>query len=112
MNEEKKNAVEENETSYTPAVRERNMNKSYSTAKTQNEEKKKTTPEEYFRWSIFGIAMVLLFIASFQLYFSMQEVIRTWFEWQYVSLFKSVYNLLIIALCIYIIKLYIFRKQA
>ncbi|MCQ6961767.1 hypothetical protein PV02_00290 [Methanolobus chelungpuianus] len=77
-----------------------------------NEEKKKTTPEEYFRWSVFGIAMLLLFMAAFQLYFSMQEVIRTWFEWQYVSLFKSVYNLVIIVLCIYIIRLYVFRKQA
>ncbi|MDI3540179.1 MAG: hypothetical protein PWR29_1337 [Methanolobus sp.] len=111
MNEENKTIVEESEASDTPAVRGKNTNSGY-TARTQNEEKKKTTPEEYFRWGVFGTTMLLLIIAAFQLYFSMQEVIRTWFEWQYVSLFKSAYNLVIIALCIYIIRLYIFRKQA
>lgn len=111
MSDEDKKVSEDNETSGTPVVQERHMNKGY-TARTQNEEKKKSTPEEYFRWGVFGIAMLLLFIAAFQLYFSMQEVIHTWFEWQYVPLFKSVYNLVIIVLCVYIIRLYIFRKQA
>lgn len=111
MSEESKKVIEENEISDMNAVREKNMNKGY-TAKTINEEKKKTTPEEYFRWGVFGTTMLLLIIAAFQLYFSMQEVINTWFEWQYVSMFRSVYNLLIIVLCIYIIRLYIFRKQA
>ncbi|MDN5308770.1 MAG: hypothetical protein PWP14_164 [Methanolobus sp.] len=111
MSEENMIHSEDNNAFGTAAVNEKNRSKAY-TARTQNEEKKKTTPEEYFRWGVFGTTMVLLFIAAFQLYFSMQEVIRTWFEWQYVSLFKSVYNLVIIVLCIYIIRLYIFRRQA
>lgn len=93
------------------ATVEENMNKGY-TASTGNTEKKKTTPEEYFRWSVFGITMLLLFIAAIQSYFSMEDVIGTWFERQYVPLFRSAYNLVIIVLCVYIIKLFVFRKQA
>ncbi len=103
--------AEENNTFGIPAIPEKKMNNGCNT-KTITEEKKKTAPEEYFRWGIFGITMLLLITAAFQLYFSTQEVIRTWFEWQYVSIFESVYNLVIIVLCIYIIRLYVFRKQA
>ncbi len=111
MSEESTKIVEENVTFGIPAVQERKMNNGH-TARTINEEKKKATPEEYFRWGVFGITVLLLFMAAIEFYFSMQEAIRTWFEWQYVPLFKSVYNLVIMALCIYIIKLYVFRKQA
>jgi hypothetical protein len=111
MSEENTTGVEDNNDLDIPVVQGKSMNKG-PTARTIDEEKKKATPEEYFRWGVFGITMLLLITAAFQLYFSMQETINTWFEWQYVSLFKSVYNLLIIVVCVYVIRLYIFRKQA
>ncbi|MBN2109938.1 MAG: hypothetical protein JW705_02470 [Methanosarcinaceae archaeon] len=95
----------------TSMDQEENMNKGHA-AITGIVGAKKRTPEEYFRWSVFGITVFLIFMATIQLYFSMEDVIRTWFEWQYVSLFRSIYNIVIIVLCIYIIKLFVFRKQA
>ncbi|TGC08939.1 hypothetical protein [Methanolobus halotolerans] len=95
----------------TPPTGEESMNKGY-TASTRNTDQKKTSPEEYFRWAVFGITMLLLFIAAIQFYFSMQEVIGTWLEWQYVPLFKSMYNLVVIVVCVFIIKLFVFRKRA
>lgn len=111
MSDENTAGTDTNNASGIPATKEETMDKGY-TASIRNTEKKKTTPEEYFRWSVFGITMLLLFIAAVQFYFSMEDVISTWFERQYVSIFKSVYNLVIIVLCVYIIKLFVFRKQA
>ncbi|MDP2216291.1 MAG: hypothetical protein Q8J68_03265 [Methanolobus sp.] len=79
MSEESAKMVEENNTFGIPAVQERKMNNGH-TARTINEDKKKAMPEEYFRWGIFGITVLLLFMAAIEFYFSMQEAIRTWFE--------------------------------
>lgn len=110
MSEENMTGVGKGNAFGASATAEEKMNKGY-TASTGNTEKKKTTPEEYFRWSVFVIAMLLLSIAAMQFYFSMEDLINTWFERQYVPLFKSVYNLVIIVLSVYIIKLFVFRKQ-
>lgn|GEM_PF-2537531 len=108
---EEKTGARENNNSDTAVTEEKSMNKGYI-SRVRNTDKKNKSPEEYFRWAVFGITMLLLFIAAIQFYFSMQDAISTWFEWEYVSLFKSVYNLVIIGLCVYIIKLFVFRKQA
>ncbi|WP_292463669.1 hypothetical protein [Methanolobus sp.] len=110
MSEENMTDMRNNNTFGIPAAHEKKMNNGYTPGR-KSEENKRTTPEEYFRWGVFGTTLLLLFMAAIQLYFSIQEVIHTWFEWQYVPLFKSLYNLVIIVLCVYIIKLYIFRKQ-
>ena len=70
----------------------------------------KTTLDEYFRRGVFIIAMLLLFVATFQLYFSMESIIRTWLEYEYISIFKAFYNLGVILICVYLIKLYIAKK--
>ena len=111
MSEESATGASTENTFGIPAATEENMDKGY-TASTGTTEMKKKTPEEYFRWAVFGITTLLLLIATIQLYFSMDDAIHTWFEWQYVSLFRSVYNLVIIVLCVYIIRLFVFRKQA
>ena len=111
MTEENTTGAGKNTTFGMHANSEESMNKGYI-ASAKNMEKKKTTPEEYFRWSVFGITMLLLFIATIQFYFSMEDVISTWFEHQYAPLFRSIYNLVIIVLCVYIIKLFVFRNRA
>jgi len=70
----------------------------------------KPTMEEYFKRGVFIIAMLLLFVATFQLYFSMESIIRTWLEYEYVSIFKAFYNLGVILICVYLIRLYIVKK--
>ena len=70
----------------------------------------KPTMEEYFKRGVFIIAMLLLFVATFQLYFSMESIIRTWLEYEYVSIFRAFYNLGVLLVCVYLIKLYIVKK--
>ena len=70
----------------------------------------KPTMEDYFKKGVFIIAMLLLFVATFQLYFSMENIIRTWLEYEYVSIFRAFYNLGVLLVCVYLIKLYIVKK--
>ncbi|HJH32375.1 MAG TPA: hypothetical protein C5S50_09440 [Methanosarcinaceae archaeon] len=70
----------------------------------------KPTMEEYFKRGVFIISMLLLFVATFQLYFSMENIIRTWLEYEYVSIFKAFYNLGVLLVCVYLIKLYIIKR--
>ncbi|MGP8321816.1 MAG: hypothetical protein ACT6FE_05785 [Methanosarcinaceae archaeon] len=70
----------------------------------------KPTMEEYFKRGVFIIAMLLLFVATFQLYFSMESIIRTWLEYEYVSIFRAFYNLGVLLICVYLIKLYIVKR--
>ncbi len=70
----------------------------------------KPTMDEYFKRGVFIIAMLLLFVATFQLYFSMESIIRTWLEYEYVSIFKAFYNLGVILICVYLIRLYIVKR--
>ena len=70
----------------------------------------KPTMEGYFKQGVFIIAMLLLFLATFQLYFSMESIIRTWLEYEYVSIFKAFYNLGVILICVYLIRSYIVKR--
>ena len=70
----------------------------------------KPTLEGYFKQGVFIIAMLLLFVATFQLYFSMEDIIRTWLEYEYISIFKAFYNLGVLLICVYLIKMYIVKK--
>jgi len=73
--------------------------------------KEKKTPDlgDNFRTGIFLIAMVLLLVATFQLYFSIGNVIQVWFEYRYIPIFRAVYNFFVLAISLYIIRLYILR---
>jgi hypothetical protein len=63
-----------------------------------------------FRKGVFVIAMLLLLVATFQLYFSITRVIDIWFEYQYVPIFTAVYNFTVLLVSLYIIRLYIIRR--
>ncbi len=70
----------------------------------------KPAMEGHFKQGVFIIAMLLLFVATFQLYFSMESIIRTWLEYEYISIFKAFYNLGVILICVYLIKSYIVKR--
>lgn len=63
-----------------------------------------------FKKGIFIIAMLLLLVATFQLYFSIEQIIDIWIEYQYASIFRAIYYLSVMLLSLYIIRLYIVRR--
>lgn len=66
--------------------------------------------KENFKKGIFLISMLLLLVATFQLYFSIDRIIDTWFEYQYALIFKAVYYLFVLLVSLYIIRLYIVKR--
>lgn len=66
--------------------------------------------QENFKRGIFLISMLLLLVATFQLYFSIENIINTWFEYQYALIFKAVYYLFVLLVSLYIIRLYIIKR--
>ncbi|MEA1985822.1 MAG: hypothetical protein U9N13_09280 [Euryarchaeota archaeon] len=71
---------------------------------------KKPKMEEYFKKGIFILAMMFLVVSSFQLYFSIDRILQTWFEYQYVPIFKSFYNLAVVGISLYIMRLYFVKR--
>ena len=65
---------------------------------------------ENFKKGVFLIAMLLSFVATFQLYFSIEQIIEMWFEYQYTPIFRAVYNFIVLIVSLYIIRLYIVRR--
>jgi hypothetical protein len=65
---------------------------------------------ENFKKGIFLISMLLLLVATFQLYFSIDRIIDTWFEYQYALIFKAVYYFFVLLVSLYIIRLYIVKR--
>ncbi|MDW5551337.1 MULTISPECIES: hypothetical protein [Methanosarcina] len=65
---------------------------------------------ENFKKGIFLISMLLLLVATFQLYFSIERIIEIWFEHQYIPIFRAIYNFLVLIASLYIIKLYIVKR--
>jgi hypothetical protein len=64
----------------------------------------------YFRKGLFILVGIFIVIAAFGLYFSINSVIDRWVEYQYVPLAQSVYYIFVIALGIYLMKIYILNK--
>lgn len=65
---------------------------------------------ENFKKGIFLISMLLLLVATFQLYFSIERIIEIWFEHQYIPIFRAVYNFFVLIASLYIIRLYIIKR--
>lgn len=63
-----------------------------------------------FKKGIFLISMLLLLVATFQLYFSIERIIEIWFEHQYIPIFRAIYNFLVLIASLYIIRLYIVKR--
>ncbi len=65
---------------------------------------------ENFKKGVFLIAMLLSLVATFQLYFSIERIIEIWFEYQYIPIFRAVYNFIVLIVSLYIIRLYIIKR--
>lgn len=65
---------------------------------------------ENFKKGIFLISMLLLLVATFQLYLSIERIIEIWFEYQYIPIFRAVYNFFVLIASLYIIRLYIVKR--
>jgi hypothetical protein len=53
---------------------------------------------------LYGILLLLVLVAAIQLYFSVQEIISSWLEEEWVPVFNSIYYLAVIGLGLYLIK--------
>jgi len=67
--------------------------------------------EGKFRTGLFVIAMFLTLIATLHFYFSVQDVIGTWFEYQYKPIFRAVFSFVVIVVCIYLTRFYIISRR-
>lgn len=67
--------------------------------------------EGKFRTGLFVIAMFLTLIATLHFYFSVQDVIGTWFEHQYESIFRAIFSFAVIVVCIYLTRFYIISRR-
>lgn len=73
-------------------------------------ERKIKTNEEYFKEGMLLLVGVIVAIAAFQLYFSVGSIINTWFEYQYIPIFKSVYYLIVIVAGLFILNKYLISR--
>jgi hypothetical protein len=78
--------------------------------RSETEKGKMSNMRENFKKGVLLIAMLLLLVTTFQLYFSIEQVIDTWFEYQYVPIFKAVYSFLVLLVSLYVIRLYILKR--
>lgn len=83
---------------------------SVSQEKRQGNKEKNPGLEDNFKKGALLIAMLFLLTATFQLYFSIEEIIQDWFEYQYVPIFKAFYNFFVLIVALYVIRLYIVNK--
>lgn len=51
----------------------------------------------------------LIFIALYTFFFDMQEAISTLFEYRYASLVRSIFSLVVIGVCVYLLKMFLSR---
>jgi hypothetical protein len=76
----------------------------------ERKEEKMSDLAQNFKKGIFLIAMLLSLVATFQVYFSIENIIEIWFEYQYAPIFRAAYNFLVLVVSLYIIRLYIIKR--
>lgn len=67
--------------------------------------------EGKFRTGLFVIAMFLTLVATLHFYFSVQDVIGTWFEHQYKPIASAVFSFVVIVVCVYLTRFYIISRR-
>lgn len=75
------------------------------------DEEQKSVETDSFK-KIINVAVVimlvaLIFIALFTFFFNMQDAISALFDPQYVALIKSIFSLVVIAIGVYLVKMYL-----
>ena len=66
--------------------------------------------ESKFKTGMLVIVMFLMLVATLHFYFSVQDVIGTWFEYQYASIFRAIFSFAVIVVCIYLIRFHIISR--
>lgn len=72
---------------------------------------KEKTAEDYFRNGMLALVGIVIAIATLQLYFSVDEIIYTWFEYQYRPIFRSVYYMLVIIAGLFVLNRFFMKKE-
>lgn len=88
------------------------MGQVQSPAPVKAKEKKEPTMEDYFRGGLFVLVVLLLAISSLQFVGSVDQVIYTWFESQYIPIIRAVFNFAVVVFCLYVIKYHLLKKKA
>ncbi len=60
--------------------------------------------ENWFYLGIFLIAMLFAFIAVINLYSSIDNLIKIWFEYRYRPIFQALFSLSVLAVSLYFIR--------
>ncbi len=66
--------------------------------------------ESKFKTGMLVLVMFLMLVATLHFYFSVQDVIGTWFEYQYAPIFRAIFSFVVIVVCIYLIRFHIISR--
>lgn len=66
--------------------------------------------EDYFYLGIFLIAMLFALISVFELYYAINNMIATWFNYRYQPIFNALFSLSVLAVSIYLIRERLIKK--
>ena len=81
-----------------------------NTDTTEKQESRTSVIEDYFKKGIFVLAMGFMVLALFQTYFLIDSLIGMWFKTRYIPVFKAIFNLVVLGISLYIIRLYLIRR--
>jgi hypothetical protein len=79
--------------------------------KVSTKEKKDTTVEDYFKGGLFVLLGIIITISALKFYFTVDNIIYTWFKHEYVPIIQAFYNLIVIVVSLYILKSYVLKKK-
>jgi len=88
-----------------------NMGQMQSPAPLKAKEKKEPSMEDYFRGGLFILVSLLLAISVLQFIGSVDQVIYTWFESEYIPIIKAVFDLAVVVFCLYVLKFQLLKKK-
>ncbi|MDD1674692.1 MAG: hypothetical protein LUQ13_03520 [Methanomicrobiales archaeon] len=66
---------------------------------------------ENFRTFLFLTILLLVFLATLQLYFTVQGLIVTWFADEFVPIINGVFYVFVIASGLYLVRTYLLRQK-
>ncbi|WP_321419808.1 hypothetical protein [uncultured Methanomethylovorans sp.] len=88
------------------------MGQGQSPAPVKVKEKKELSMEDYFRGGLFILVGLLLAISVLQFIGSVDQVIYTWFESEYIPVIRAVFNFAVVVFCLYVLKFHLMKKKA
>jgi hypothetical protein len=66
--------------------------------------------DSYFKKGLFILLNIFIVLAAFGLYFSINGIIEMWIEYQYVPVVQSIYYIAVIAISLYLMKIYLLER--